>query len=89
MYDGDRVAAIRERLEAATPGDWHVDAPPGFEQGHDDICVLSGDIYICQTSYDGLSNTKKHNVREDAEFIAHAKSDVQYLLEQLEIHVRE
>ena len=80
----DRLQEIEHRLNATTPGKWYI---IWAEDDCEDTCIISDlqneygeDTYICQTSYEGLGNTQKHNVNEDAEFIAHAKGDIEYLL---------
>lgn len=81
----DRLADIRKRLLATTPGAWGV-----VEQDDDGDWIVSGadGTYIAQTSYDGLSGTTRETCRDDAEFIAHAKEDIAYLLRELEVHFR-
>lgn len=76
----DRLTDIKKRLLATTPGAWGV-----VEQDDGDWIVSSADgTYIAQTSYDGLSVTTRETCRGDAEFIAHAKEDIAYLLQELE-----
>lgn len=81
----DRLANIKKRLLATTPGAWGV-----VEQADDGDWIVSGadGTYIAQTSYDGLSVTTRETCRGDAEFIAHAKEDIAYLLRELEVHFR-
>lgn len=77
----DRLTDIKKRLLATTPGVWGV-----VEQDDDGDWIVSGadGTYIAQTSYDGLSVTTRETCRGDAEFIAHAKEDIAFLLEKLE-----
>lgn len=77
----DRLTDIKKRLLATTPGAWGV-----VEQDDDGDWIVSGvdGTYIAQTSYDGLSITMRETCRGDAEFIAHAKEDIAYLLQELE-----
>lgn len=77
----NRLDEIRKRLLATTPGVWEV-----VEQDDDGDWIVSGadSTYIAQTSYDGLSVTTRETCRGDAEFIAHAKEDIAYLLQELE-----
>ena len=81
----DRLTDIKKRLLATTPGVWGV-----VEQDDDGDWIVSGadGTYIAQTSYDGLSVTTRETCRDDAEFIAHAKEDIAYLLRELEVHFR-
>lgn len=76
-----RISEIRKRLLATTPGVWGK-----VEQDDDGDWIVSteDDQYIAQTSYDGLSVTTRETCRGDAEFIAHAKEDIAYLLRELE-----
>lgn len=82
----DRLTDIKKRLLATTPGAWGV-----VEQDDDGDWIVSGadGTYIAQTSYDGLSVTTRETCRGDAEFIAHAKEDIAFLLEKLEVYFRE
>ena len=77
----DRLTDIKKRLLATTPGVWGM-----VEQDDDGDWIVSGadGTYIAQTSYDGLSVTTRETCRGDAEFIAHAKEDIAFLLEKLE-----
>lgn len=70
MTPAERIAAIRERAERATEGPWEgvLEAP--------EICVLH-------------PGSRKHigcyfNEDEDVDFIAHARADVPWLLDQVE-----
>lgn len=84
--DDQRIREIKERLQATTPGAWRVWKPDEDCFGDNDPVVeTESGKYIAQTSYDGLSRTVRDTAISDAEFIAHAKEDVAYLLEQLEI----
>ena len=78
----DRLVEIRRRLDAATSGPWVASGIP--YDGIDDPCVIAGDIYICQTVYDMQSGTQEHNIDADTEFIAHAPTDISWLLDKIE-----
>ena len=82
----DRLTDIKKRILATTPGAWGVVA-----QDDDGDWIVSGadGTYIAQTSYDGLSITTRETCRGDAEFIAHAKEDIAFLLEKLEVYFGE
>ena len=83
--DEKRILEIRERLQAATPGAWRIWKPDNDYLGDGDPIVESeSGQYIAQTSYDGLSHTVRETMVDDAEFIAHAKEDIVWLLEQLD-----
>ena len=89
MSTSERLNEIKERLEAATPGGWKVlfadDELFSEEAPCDDPVVAAEDgQYIAQTTYDQLSNTCRPTMYADALFIAHAKEDIAWLLEQLE-----
>lgn len=81
-----RIHEIKERLQATTPGVWKVWVEDDDYFGDDDPCVTTeSGTYVAQTSYDGLSNTCRPTMYADAEFIAHAKEDIMFLLKQLEV----
>jgi hypothetical protein len=85
MTNDDRLAAIRTRLEAATPGPWVV------HRDGDSIASIS---LPDDGSFGGPLSVVKANVYsdpvvldisdEDAEFIAAAPDDVQFLLNLVE-----
>lgn len=81
----ERLRKIKERLRATTPGAWMVREID--EDSFDDtpgVRTVDG-LYVAQTSYDGLSRTCRPTMYADAEFIAHAKEDIEWLLERLEV----
>lgn len=86
MTHVDRMAAIRAREAAATPGDWVASERR-----------LTRCVAIYSTSACGVKNcaknicSKTHNGNndhsiaiKDLDFIAHARSDIPYLLERVE-----
>lgn len=82
MNDSDRIAEIRSRADAATAGPWHGPHDPDI-----DLCARFGDYGWTAGSPDG--NGPEYDVdseqgKADAEFIAHAREDVPFLLDQLE-----
>ena len=80
-----KIQEIRERLQATTPGAWKIWEPDDDYFGDDSSTVVTGcGQYIAQTSYDGLSHTIRKTMAADAAFIAHAKEDITYLLDQIE-----
>lgn len=82
--DEERLKEIKERLQATTPGVWKVWQPDDDYFGDDSPTVVNeSGKYIAQTSYDGLND--RETMTADAEFIAHAKDDILFLLEQLEV----
>lgn len=85
----NRLLEIKERLQAATPGAWKVRETD--EDSFDDTPGVTTEDgrYVAQTSYDGLSHTCRPTMYADAEFIAHAKEDIEWLLERLEVFLRE
>lgn len=82
----DRLIEIKKRLQATTPGVW--DRVEESDSG-DWIVSTDDGRFIAQTSYDGLSQTVRDTCKADADFIAHAREDIAYLLERLEINLRE
>lgn len=89
-----RIHEIKERLQATTPGVWKTcyaeDECFSPDCPEEDPCIesVSGQ-FIAQTTYDTLSTTCRPTMYADAEFIAHAKEDIRFLLELLEVHVIE
>jgi len=71
--------AIKGRLEAATPGPWHVQEElEDFQEGEPPFTVWRG-IY---SAAGGLNKGDEYEVFEiaDADFIAHAPADISALL---------
>jgi len=86
MMDDQRIREIKERLQATTPGAWRVWEPGDDYLGDDTpIVETGGGQYVAQTGYDGLSHTVRETMAADAEFIAHAKEDIAYLLSLVKI----
>lgn len=73
MTTDDRLAAIRVRAEAATDGPW-LQLPPWKTVPTTRSAIISpnGDI------------ADRIETEEDAEFVAHAREDVPYLLDEVE-----
>jgi len=69
----DRLAEIRARLDAATPGPW---TPEETQRGHD----------IWWQPGEGMRDGRVANVyvERDAHFIAHAPADIAWLLDEVE-----
>lgn len=74
-----RLSEIRERLEKATPGPWVMFGGGGYVSvGVHRVCEITEKI-------PGASHGPGWNQNSDNyQFIAHAPSDIRYLLEQLE-----
>jgi hypothetical protein len=70
--NNDRIAAIRERCEKATPGPWKIDT---YENDHR---VTIGTVEAKQRH---VANWVYLN---DAVFIAHSRSDIPYLLTEID-----
>lgn len=82
--DEKRIQEIKERLQATTPGAWKRWEPDEDYLGDESPSVETDDgEFICQTAteYGKVRTTAE----ADAVFIAHAKEDVTWLLEQLEV----
>ena len=71
----DRIAEIRARLEAATPGPW--EAVKWEDYDHMNGYVETWDV-------EGPDHDGDGNGQQDAEFIAHARDDVPFLLAEIE-----
>lgn len=69
--------AIRERAEAATPGPWH--AGPSYYEGPLVSYVAGAHVSV----HPEASDDRQEGVA-DAEFIAHARSDVPALLDDID-----
>lgn len=81
MCDID-LEPIKARCEAATEGPWERhDCPPCFERGHEDVQIWAGQGNIPITQW---LDSECHNVSADAEFIAHARTDVPALVAEVE-----
>ena len=83
-----RIREIEEILQATTPGVWRACFADGERFRPDcpeeDPCIESeSGQFIAQTTYDTLSTTCRPTMYADAEFIAHAKEDVAFLLSLL------
>ncbi len=63
-----------------TPGPWRYEPP---ESEYEDGVILGpGDVFVAETSYDGLSNTKEHDELADGRLIALAP-EMAELLEKM------
>lgn len=83
-----RIREIKERLQSTTPGAWKIWVPDDDYLGDDSPTIVSENgQYIAQTNYDGLED--RVTMIADAEFIAHAKEDIAWLLGQLEVFLME
>ena len=70
-----RIEEIKARVEAATPGPWEFSEPNLIVAGDPDDPGWWGEVASVSDSY--FNNTV------DADFIAHARADVPYLLDEL------
>jgi hypothetical protein len=82
MSENDRLAEIKARCEAATPGPWHGDRYDGsikYEmRGADDALVLAVDHKNGTFGFLGDKETA------DEKFVLHSREDVPYLLTEVE-----
>jgi len=89
----DRIKEVRERANKATPGPWHTDSV-GSES------IFGQWVFVGPSEYeDDISSYKSPGVyiyapddapsEEDAEFIAHARDDMPFLLERIDELERE
>ena len=72
---GGRLAEIQQRAEAATAGPWT--AEYSALTGH---CVIPHDA---ESTREAVALTRLHRAQGDAEFIAHARADIPWLLTEL------
>jgi hypothetical protein len=77
MLDEQRLAQIKQRARAATPGPWEARnlESESIWDGYPEVRTATG-TYVAQTVYDNLDYSVEHNVEEDTLFIAHARQDV-------------
>ena len=79
----EKLNAIRESLNKITKGKWEI--RNNYNVDPEIVSVVDGEeIYICQTTYDGLYDTCQHNIIEDTEFIGNSKENIEFLLQILE-----
>lgn len=74
---------IKARLSKTTPGEWWVEETTNHR--HDPVLYVrqpteSGQFGICEILGDPDDDEQGKQVRGDAEFIAHAKKDIQSLI---------
>lgn len=69
--------------EPWTPGPWTYEPPDDYDRHnlHDGLILGPGDMYLAQTSYDGLSNTKEHAELADGRLISLAPEMAELLKE--------
>lgn len=83
------LSAIKSRLEAATPGNWELEDGTNLIWGkcYEEGINTYGSIPVA--SIEGKRDWSKlprtwEEVRADAEFITHSKSDITFLLKEVE-----
>lgn len=74
-----RIEEIRARCEAATAAPWEADYNVPFTTDFVGIMTMNG--YIVEAN--NFDSDEENTREEDAEFIAHAREDIPYLLELL------
>ena len=77
--DTQRIREIRERLQATTPGAWIPWSPDRKNVPAQAVKVKGTAEFVCVASFYGDFDASSRN----AEFIAHAKEDIQFLLDLL------
>jgi len=88
-----RIAKIKDRLGASTPGQWFIVLPP-WKHDETTTWVIAGSddphvgIPVCQPfEVDDVTEEEEaaafDQANSDMIFIAHAKEDIEWLLEQL------
>ncbi len=75
-----RIQEIIERLRATTPGSWTPWSPDEANIPAQAVKVKGSSEFVCIASFYGDYDAASRN----AEFIAHAKEDITWLLEQLD-----
>ncbi len=84
------IQEIKERLYSTTPGVWQArfaeDEQFRPDCPEEDPCIQTDSgQFIAIVTYDQLSHTCRPTMYDDARFIAHAKEDIAFLIEQLEV----
>lgn len=74
-----RIQKIRERLQATTPGEWVPWSPDKKSVPAQAVKVKGSSEFVCITTFYGDFDAGS----KDAEFIANAKEDIQFLLDML------
>jgi hypothetical protein len=82
MTEPDRVAEIRQRTEAATPGPWNLDGPWWHGDGSPVHLITAGDERTA-VAIEPPHDDKPSDATGNLLFIAHAREDVPWLLDQL------
>lgn len=73
---------IEARCNVATPGPWRA----VHDDNNYEHTVLTKSAFICETTYDQQSSSMKGTAyKEDAEFIAHSRTDVERLVKALRV----
>ena len=86
----EQLAAIRARLDAATPGPWKISGElPDYEH-YTRICVESWifdaidiDVPVCPDGFTKGEIDERDNPQADAALIAHAPTDIAALLDAI------
>ena len=78
--DETRVAEIRQRAEAATEGPWERRLYDGVRDSKSRLVKVVEDS---EFDFERVTSLADYITRENAEFIAHAREDIPWLLEQL------
>ncbi len=78
----NRLKEIEARVNNTTQGKWLALNIP-FNRTDDPEIVTEDGTYIAQTVYDMQSTTTKHKINEDTLFIANAKEDILFLIEEI------
>lgn len=94
MLSDEELLAIRERADRATQGPWHLLSRPWCRDDVVDLTVLAGNIdphkgdlvADCQMAYDWTEDEDDPRIQErrNADFIAHARTDVPRLLDYID-----
>ena len=82
----DRLREIRERVKSAAPGPWHCSGPVtrgGFTFGENAIIGPRGNVVVGWNGFDSADGRLAQK-RRNADFIAHARTDILWLLEFVE-----
>lgn len=86
----NRLAAIKERVERATPGEWRMRPYPcddwGYIRSPDNgvVAIARSGVLHSDSDLNEHRRNKTDPTQHNMEFIAHAHQDISYLLAEIE-----
>lgn len=97
--DEQELKEIEARCEAATDGPWKIWDGPAYAGGGKDWCIGSGDDWVanmdhrtvkghsynCEVDFCDVCSGITEEQKENAEFIAHARTDIPALIKAIRV----